>query len=311
MARIVYLSWPATEFSGGVKTAFRHVELLRAAGFDAVVATPDGAAPGWFHSEAPHETFTDIRHDDVVVLPENNHAWLEAFAPRPNRKLVFCQSWSLVYRGLAGYASFADAGVGHILCPSHTVMQFCHERFPGLPAAYTPPMVDPAVFTPRPKKLQVAVIPRKRPVELGVIVDLLRHRHRRLSDAVNWVVIQNAAEGRVAQALGEAAVFLSLARMEAHSLTTLEAMSCGAVVAGFCGVAGGDDTATPANGFWAEEDDVFGCVEQLARAIALAMHGGSACEEVVAEARATAARYSPQACGARLAAFWRAKLAQG
>lgn len=309
--RIAYVYGAANAITGGIKAAFQHVEMAAQAGFDAVMATPDGAAPGWFGTRARQILHSGIRDDDVLVLPENFQPLLEHWADRPNRKFVYCQSPWYVHKGLGGRASYADYGVEQLLCTSHSVMLFCRERFPGLPAAYTPPMVDPAVFAPRPKKLQVAVIPRKRPVELGVIVDLLRHRHRRLSDAANWVVLQNAAEGRVAQAMGEAAVFLSLARMEAHSLTTLEAMSCGAVVAGFCGVAGGDDTATPANGFWAEEDDVFGCAEQLARAIALAMHGGSACEEVVAEARATAARYSPQACGARLAAFWRAKLAQG
>jgi hypothetical protein len=73
-------------------------------------------------------------------------------------------------------------------------------------------------------------------------------------------------------------------------------------------VAGGDDTATPANGFWAEEEDVFGCVEQLGRAVELCARGGRAYEEVVAEGLATAARYSREASGARLAAFWRSTL---
>jgi len=40
--RIIYLSWPAREISGGIKMAFRHVEALREAGFDAVTNPPQG-----------------------------------------------------------------------------------------------------------------------------------------------------------------------------------------------------------------------------------------------------------------------------
>jgi len=41
MPRIVYLSWPADEITGGIKMAFRHVETLCQAGFEACLATPD------------------------------------------------------------------------------------------------------------------------------------------------------------------------------------------------------------------------------------------------------------------------------
>ncbi|MEJ6023195.1 hypothetical protein [Ramlibacter sp. PS4R-6] len=306
--RIVYVYGSANAIAGGIKGAFQHVELIAHAGLDAVIATPDGAAPTWFATRAKQVLHSDIRDDDLLVLPENFRPLLETWAARPNRKFVFCQSPWYVHEGLGTRASYADYGVEQVLCTSHSVMLYCRERFPGLPVAYTPPMIDVALFAPRAKKMQVAVIPRKRPVEAGVIADLLRHRYPKLSSSVTWVVIQNATEAQVAQAMGESAVFLSLARMEAHSLTTLEAMSSGAVVAGFCGVAGGDDTATPANGFWAAEEDVFGCVEQLARAIDLVMRGGMAYEALVGEARATAARYSREASGARLAAFWRDKL---
>jgi len=37
VSRIVYIVNPPTEIAGGIKIAFRHIEALRAAGFDAVV----------------------------------------------------------------------------------------------------------------------------------------------------------------------------------------------------------------------------------------------------------------------------------
>jgi hypothetical protein len=52
-ARIIYLSWPATEIAGGIKLAFCHVEALREAGFDAVITTPGAAPPRWFETVVP------------------------------------------------------------------------------------------------------------------------------------------------------------------------------------------------------------------------------------------------------------------
>lgn len=71
--RIVYLSWPAREISGGIKMAFRHVEVLREAGFDAVIATADAEPPEWFQTTAPVINLNAIVHsEDVLVFPENN-----------------------------------------------------------------------------------------------------------------------------------------------------------------------------------------------------------------------------------------------
>mgnify|MGYP006157203329 CR=1 FL=1 len=69
MSRIVYLSWPAGEISGGVKAAFQHVALLNAAGREALLATADGVAPAWFDSEeVPIATFDAIRADGGLTV---------------------------------------------------------------------------------------------------------------------------------------------------------------------------------------------------------------------------------------------------
>ena len=69
-----------------------------------------------------------------------------------------------------------------------------------------------------------------------------------------------------AAAMGEAGVFLSLGRLESLGLTPLEAMACGCIVAGFTGI-GGQEYASPANGFWAAEDDFPSCIKQLRAAL--------------------------------------------
>ena len=309
MPRIAYLCWPASEISGGIKAAFQHVELLREAGLDAIVATEDGQRPRWFETDAPVHTLAGIGETDVLVFPENNPRLLERFAAGRQRKLVFCQNPYYVFQGLAGRASFADFGVDAMLCPSLTVVRFCGLRFPGLPAHYTPFFIDERRFARggSPKALQIACTPRKRALEMGAIHDLFRGTHPEFAH-LHWNVLQGANEATVAQVLGASAVYLGLARLEAHGMTTLEAMASGCLVAGFSGVAGGSDSATAANGFWAAEDDVLGCTEALARAVRLAASGGSEYEAMLHAGRQTAWAYRREEAARHLLAFWRGYL---
>lgn len=305
MPRIAYLSWPATEISGGIKAAFQHVEILVAAGLDAVVATEDGARPGWFETTAPLVTLDRLTPGNVLVFPENNAALLERFQAWPGRKLVFCQNPYYAVQGLRGRASYADFGVTDVLCPSHTVMQFCRRRYPGLRPAYTPFFIDHARFAcPAGKALQIACSPRKRMLEVAFVHDLFRASYPQFAP-LEWKLLQGATEAQVAQAFAESAVYLSLARLEAHGMTTLEAMASGCIVAGFQGVAGGSDSATAANGFWAAEDDLIACTDRLAQAVQQAMDQGPACQAMVAEGRATAWRYRREESASRLLAFWK------
>ena len=65
--RIVDLSWPPTEITGGIKITFRHVEALRAAGFDAVVAAAGGQRPEWFETDAPVVDLQRRAGEEMVV----------------------------------------------------------------------------------------------------------------------------------------------------------------------------------------------------------------------------------------------------
>ena len=304
MPRVVYVCWPPREISGGIKAAFQHVELLAAGGMDAVVATENAERPGWFESVAKVVALDAVRTDDVVVLPENHHGYLSAFAALAQRKFVFCQNPHQVHRGLAGRASYAEFGVSRIMCASHTLMHFCALRFPGMKLAYTPYFIEDYWLEPAPAKtLQVAVIPRKRPIELGAMIDLLGAWHPDVA-GVPWAIIQEATERQVCETMGRSAVFLSMARLEAHSMTQLEAMARGCIVAGFQGVYGGNDSSTARNGFWAAEDDLHGCVHQLAAAIRLARARGPQYDAMVADGRRTAAQYRREEVSKLLLGFF-------
>jgi hypothetical protein len=305
MKRIIYLSWPAKEITGGIKMTFRHVEALRSLGFQAVAATEDGATPGWFMTLAPVLPLADLTAgDDVLVFPENHAPLLNRFAGWPNRKVIFCQNPYLAFLGLAERKDYRDYGVSAVICPTQHVAAFCSRRFPGLETFVIPNPLDQATFKPRlPKRLQIAFGPRKRPMEAAFVYDLFRAENPTWQ-TVPWTVIDKMPEAEVARILGESAVYLALGRFEACGLSALEALSSGCVVAGFTGT-GGWDYATSRNGFWAAEDDLLGCTAQLAEAVRLVTEGKQPYQEMVADSQATAAAYNEERFVASLLACWR------
>jgi len=151
MPRIVYLSWPAHEITGGIKMAFRHVETLRGTGFEACVATPDARPPTWFDTTVPVPSLNDLASaTDVLVFPENHAGFLRRFASWPNRKVVFCQNQFMVWRGLDGRRDYADFGVHDLICPAELVAAFCRRRCPQQIIHLVPYGIDEDVFQPRP-----------------------------------------------------------------------------------------------------------------------------------------------------------------
>jgi Glycosyl transferases group 1 len=309
--RIVYLSWPTTEVTGGIKSGIRHVESLCEAGHDAVLAAPGGQRPGWFQTIAPIiDTSALAPGDDILVFPENHFELFRSFANWPNRKLVFCRNHFYAWRGLGDCNHYADFGVTGALCTGRYVAAYFRVRFPSLPIAIMPSCVDLNVFRLQgQKKLQIAFAPHKRPMEAAFIRDLFRAEapeNRRIP----WIEIAKMNESQVAAVLGESAIYLSLCRLEAFAQSLLEAMACGCVVAGFTGI-GAREYTTSRNGFWAAEDDCLDCAEQLRRAVRLVAEGGPAYADTLEAAALTARQHGRDVLGKRVVAFWKAYIETG
>ena len=303
--RIAYLTWPATEITGGIKMAFRHVEFLNNKGFDAVIATPDGKSPGWFATNAPVIPISSLATGtDILVYPENNHAYFAPFAQWPNPKVVFCQSEYMAFRGLQGKRSYRDFGVSAIISCGWTTAWNCRRRFPDLDVQFVPNYIDPNLFALQPsKEFQIAFFPKKRQQEAKFIRDLFQAENPEFAD-VPWIELGKMSEPEIAKVFRESAVFLSLCRFEALPLTLLEAMSSGCITAGFTGF-GARDFANAQNGFWAQEDDCVDCAFQLARACRLAKEGGPYYLWMVEQAVNSARMFDRTRFTRALVGFWR------
>lgn len=266
--RIILFCPPATVINGGIKQIFLLADALRFHGFDAVVFEEQGRRPDWFSSAVPvvSQGVFEPRADEVLVLPEDQPQILQIFKDWPQRKVVYSQNHFYGSLALTDVSSFADYGITHALCCSRTTYEHMIWRHPRIRPFFVPCGIDSTLFKPAEVKTKtISYMPRKRPVEAAFIRDIFCYTYPECSGWA-WQVIGGNTEQETAQMMGDSKIFLSLGRLESLGLTPLEAMASGCVVAGFTGI-GGQEYATPANGFWAPEDDFKECAKQLRRAI--------------------------------------------
>lgn len=306
MPKIVYLTPAAHVRTGGNKAIFRHVEALRAAGFEAVVRVEsDRPIPTWFDHQAPVERAdTPIAPDDVLVAPDDDPPTLRACAARPNRRVMLVQN---PYRAVANGAAQLEPGERaayrtYLTC-SHGVAAWIARHFDYELISVAPGFADERVFVPAEKAPFIAVSPRKRPTEYLTIRHIFE-RHYAGPSSWRWAVLERLSEAEVAHALGRASVYLSLARLEGMSMSIVEAMACGCLVAGFTGL-GTREYASSINGLWVEEDDCEAAAFALLRAVAIAEANAGEAALMRHAARATAAQWSHAAFTAALTGFWR------
>lgn len=303
--RIVFLSAPAGKINGGIKYTFRMAESLRRDGFEAVVFEKDNARPAWFDNSAPIIGSNDLqpKPGEILVLPEDQPDLLKHLAEWPQRKIIYCQNPFYASFSARGCKSYADYGVSALLCGSLSIIKYAEQRHSDVPRFHVPCSIDGTLFKPQlPKTSTIALLPRKRPVEAVYLHDMFRSQYPQWQH-VFWQEITAVSEREVAAALGTAAVFLSMSRLESFGLTPVEAMAAGCVVAGFTGI-GGREYATEHNGFWAAEDDFAACLLGLDQALTLLEQGGPALAERLANGQATAACYTPEQFAAATRQAW-------
>lgn len=311
MARILYVSTIFNKPAGGVRMIFHHVRELRRLGFEAFVVSPGGGElqPGWFDADAPilQPPFM-MFPDDVLVLPEVAPAIVAELHDQPSRKVLFCQNHFAAFEGLGDFAGWAEAGVDHAMYCSQVVADAVGGCFPFRHSAVIRCGIDRALFQPAAdKQVNVVLMPRKRPGDVRLIRKAFERRWPQYL-RYPWFGCDGESERAVAGKLGRASVFLSLSRREGLGLPPLEAMASGCLVAGFTGL-GGRDYATPDNGFWADEEDVFGAADAVGQALRTLLTEPRRAAAMRAAGLATAARYSFDAMREDLKAFWSRVLA--
>ena len=304
MGRIVFLNpFVRTEISGGIKTAYRHAELLIEMGFDACVYQPDGP-PSWFETSAKAlRSLNAPVQGDVLVFPEAiNGPLVElARARTPARKVLFCQAqYYALFNTIPPeeYRTLFD----RVACQSAIAKGFLERVLHFENVAVIPCFIDTALFRPREKTMQIAAIPKKLPREAAAINAVLRLKYPELA-SIPWAIIENKAESEIADIFARSTVVLSLPFLESFGLVPLEAMASGAIVVGFHGH-GALEYATPENGFWFPSDHVEETADALAHVIRGLQARDPAIRRMLETGYATAARYSKDVASEALRTFY-------
>jgi Glycosyl transferases group 1 len=306
VARIIFLCpFAKNEITGGIKTTYRQVELLSELGFDAWIYQPEGA-PSWFDTCARVLTEPHLSpvHADILVFPEVLNGILAEMAERrfAARKVLFSQAHYYTLFNPIRAERYRDLGFAKVACQSTIAKGFLERVLRLADVEIIPCFIDDALFFPRSKTMQIALIPRKLPREAAAIQRIFSLKYPQFQ-SIPWRVIENGTERETAEIFGRSTIVLSLPFLESFGLVPLEAMASGAIVAGFHGY-GGQEYARPDNGFWFPPDHL----EEVADALARIVTGVERKDPDLLKMRdaglATAAHYNKERTRAALRAFY-------
>ncbi|MBC7905986.1 MAG: glycosyltransferase family 1 protein [Rhodospirillaceae bacterium] len=289
--RIIFACpFPRDQIAGGIRTTYRHAELLRGVGMDASVFSPDGH-PTWFQSDAKVDLgpSLSVSPADVVVINEIIDPVIANFLRLPATKQMFCQNQFYAFGKLLDLNDHSALGISEVYGSSQSIRQFYHSIYGYADMDIVPYAVDGALFRPHAKKLQIAFIPRKLPFEAGFIQTAFRKKYPQFR-SVPWVAIEQRSEAETAAIMAESAVFLALGHRDSFGLPAIEAMSAGCAVAGFHGI-GGLEFAKPDNGMWFHGDQLLDCVDGLFQVVRGIHSGDAGTAAMVAAGRHMAASY--------------------
>ena len=263
---IYYLAPDLERPSGGVRTIYRHVDVLNSTGrAAAVVHARPGFRCSWFENDTRVVSLPVVVGEaDLVVVPEESIARLARLA-HGARKVVFNQNAYRTFRDVddatrSPYVTCPDlAGAMVVSEDSEDYLRYC---FPDLTIGRIRHAIDPAIFHPELplRTRQIAAVPTKRSAELQQLIDVLTAR----GVVADWqfVRIEHMSEAEVARTLQASPLFVSLNKAEGFGLPPAEAIACGCRVVGFHGMAAREFFDEPFASA-VEDGDVIG----LARAV--------------------------------------------
>jgi hypothetical protein len=270
MSKVLFFCHDNPKPAGGIRTLYRHVNLLNQHGIEAyIVHFSANLSLDWFSHKVPvlHAgPNLSIAESDWIVIPEDFRAAIEFCSTVNCNKAVFCQNHFYIFKGLSDRRNWADFGIKHIMASSNEIQHYIQDVF-GLPSTFFPYAINHKVFYPDDSKrqLRIAYMPRKGEWNLEVIKGILWHKYPELRK-IPWVAIHGMTEMQVANTLRRCSVFLSTGFMEGFGLPPIEAMACGSMVLGFR-AGGGKDFATEGNGFWIPDEDPITFAHTLARVL--------------------------------------------
>jgi glycosyltransferase involved in cell wall biosynthesis len=242
--------------------------------------------------------------NDVLVFPEAiNGPLVEiARARTPAKKVLYCQAQYYLLFNAIPPEDYRTLGFARVACQSDIAKGFLERVLHFDNVAVIPCFIDPALFRPRERSMQIAAIPKKLPREAAAVHSVFRLKYPELR-SVPWAILEDRSEREIAETFGRSSIVLSLPFLESFGLVPLEAMASGAIVVGFHGH-GALEYATSENGFWFPSDHIEEAADALAHTIRALQAKDPVILKMLEAGHATAARYSKDAAREALRSFY-------
>lgn len=254
--------------TGGVKQAYRQVDVLRKHGYDAAIVTPvEGFRCSWFENDTfvvgPGE---QVGPGDFVVLSE-----VLPFVP-PEIKgaeeaniIVYAQNPFNVPRGFGGISNFGKFykdKVRGVMCVSQHSLEQLSALLPETEVHRIRYSFDRAPWglSRSPKEKRILYMPRKRGRDIEEALMLVNQAG--LLRGWHVDTVDGKSESEVAELMRRAMVFISGSFREGFGMPPAEAMACGCVVVGWTGIAG-REFMLPGVAYPVPEGDVLHCANTL------------------------------------------------
>jgi glycosyltransferase involved in cell wall biosynthesis len=305
MTRIFYFAYDHHRPTGGQKTVYRHVDILRKQGIEAFILhlTP-GFRLKWFPNSTPVVSADDFSRmfdvqRDVIALPEDLGENILKF---PGRKVVINQG---AYNGFGAFPRkrpimdpYLDNSVIAVLVVSEHNREYLQFTYPNLRVIRVFNGIDPEKYSysDLSQKQRVISCPGlKNQMELKQVFHIT---NARASQGLNhmegyrWEFIQDFSEAKTAGVLSESLIFLFLSTMEGFPLMPLEAMMSGCIVCAY-DIAPMTEYLSVRNALLASPGDISGMVRKVEQAAEWFVQDGGILESLVGEARTTAAAFPP------------------
>jgi hypothetical protein len=240
---IFYLTPDFDEPSGGVRTMYRHVDVLNQTGRRASVlhGRPRFRCT-WFENETTvaDASSTILGRSDLLVIPEVFSALLPTL-PAGTSHVVFNQGCHLTWRRAPELVSRhhrESIDLRGVMTVSAHSAELLRYAFPRLAVHRVRHAIDPGTFSTgtSDRTRRVCYLPRRGSEDATVVIEMLRSR----GALEGWqvVALDGLAPSELARELRESTIFLSFAYQEGFGLPPAEAMACGCYVVGFDGFGG-------------------------------------------------------------------------
>ncbi len=317
---IIYYYCPDLNLpSGGVRTLYRHVDLLRKAGLDAkLLHNNPGFRCTWFQNDTVVEyvnsSSLEFSESDFIVLPEILGPQMTMFAPGIP-KIVFNQNAYYTFNGydfdLDGNPSpYASPDVKAVLVVSEDNYNYLKWVFPGILLRRVVYSLNQKLFyyDSSQKENLIAIMPRKGFPDALQIFNILKYRGT--LRGWNVILIHDQSEEDAAKMLRKSRIFLSMLYHEGCPFPPMEAMACGCHVIGYSG-RGGDEYFTEQVCRKLEPGDVCGVARAIEELIEIS--DSDPCrtkKQSVDASQAILAKYSVENERTQLLAFWEEMIAR-